>query len=109
METPKTEEGEDEEPPLLFCKESQFCWNTVESEFYAAETTRTKVGRVQTKTVCCYYYSDGKLADDEYIDERRDDEKKEGAKTNKLQEAKGKRKKKGAQRAAVRAKRAKKS
>ena len=31
MEAPETEEGEVEEPPLLFCKEQQVYWDTGES------------------------------------------------------------------------------
>ena len=56
---------------MLFCKEEQVCWNTVESQYYAAENTPTKGGRVQTKTVCCHCYSDGNLADEKYLEEKR--------------------------------------
>ena len=35
MEAPETEEGEVEEPSLLFCKEQQVCWDTVEIQYYA--------------------------------------------------------------------------
>ena len=62
-----------EELPLLFFKEQQVCWNTVKSQYYAADKTPTRGGRVQTKTVCCHCYSDGELADNKYIDERRRD------------------------------------
>ena len=84
---------------------------------------------MQTKTVCCHCYSDGKLADDKYIDERRQDrggktylpiceacvddgadlQTRKGAKRNRLVESREKRKKKSAKRAAIRAKRAKSS
>ena len=125
----ETEGGEVGQLPLLFCKEQQVCWNAVENQYYAADKNPTRGGRVQTKTVCCHCYSDGKLADNKYIDERRRDrggktylpiceacvddganlQTRKGAKTNKLEEAKGKRKKKSAKRAAIRAKRAKTS
>ena len=131
MEAPEMEEGEVEELPLLFCKEQKVCWNTVESQYYAADATPTKGGRVQTKTVCSHCYSDRKLANNKYIDDRRDDrggkqylpiceaciddgadlQTRKGTKTNKLEveEARGKRKKNSAKRAAVRNKRAKMS
>jgi len=130
MEAPEAEEGKEEDQPLLFCKEEQVCWNTVESQYYAAENTPTKGGRVQTKTVCCHCYSDGKLADEKYLEEKRgnrggkkglpickacvddgaDLQTKRGAKTNKLQQAQGKRRKrKATQRKEIRGKRSKKS
>ena len=37
-----TEDGEVEEEHLLFCKEQQAFWNTVESQYYAADKTPTK-------------------------------------------------------------------
>ena len=129
MKAAEIEDGEVEDEPPLFCKEQQVCWNTVESQYYAADETPAKGGRVQTKTVCCHCYSDGKLADDKYIDERRQDrggktylpiceacvddgadlQTRKGAKRNRLVESREKRKKKSAKRAAIRAKRAKSS
>ena len=44
-----------------------------EGEYYAAVSTPTKGGRMQTKYVCCHCYSDGELATDAYIDEKRKD------------------------------------
>lgn len=70
MEMPETEEGEDEEKPLLFCKEKQVCWNTVESQYYAAANTPIRGERLQTKMVCCHCYSDGKLADEKYLEKK---------------------------------------
>ena len=127
MVAPTAECDEVEEQPLLFCKEQQVCWNAVESQYYATDKTPTRGGRVQTKTVCCHCYSDGEFADNSYIDERRGDrggkaylpickacvddgaglQTKKGAKTNKLEEARGKRKSKSKKRAAIRTKRAK--
>ena len=40
---------------------------------YAAGSTPTKAGRMQTKYVCCHRYSDGELATDAYIDGTRKD------------------------------------
>ena len=111
MEAPETEEDEVEKLPLLFCREEQVCWDTVESQYYATESDPTKGGGIQTKTVCCHCYSDGKLANNKYIDERRDDrggkkylpiceacvddganlQTRRGAKKNKHEEEKGKR------------------
>jgi len=122
MEAPETEEGEKEELPLLFCRETLVCWNTIESQYYAGGGGATKGGRMQTKLACCHCYSDRKLADDKYIEEKRGDvggkkhlpiceacvddgagmEKKKGAKTNKLKESKSKRKRKAALREDVR-------
>ena len=73
MEAPETEEGEVEELPLLFCKEEQACWDTVESQYSATKLDPTKGGQIQTKTVCCHSCSDGEVANNKYIDERRDD------------------------------------
>ena len=44
MKAPETEDDEMEELPLLFCKEQQVCWNTVESQYYAADKTPTRGG-----------------------------------------------------------------
>ncbi len=121
MDAPETEEGKEEEAPLLFCRETLVCWNTVESQYYAGGGA-TRGGRLQTKLICCHCYSDRKLADEKYIEQKRgnmggkkhlpiceacvDDgagmEKKKGAKTNKLQEANSKRKRKAALRKDVR-------
>lgn len=128
-ETLKTEEGEDEEKPLLFCKEGHVCWNTVESQYCAAADTSTKGGRLQTKTVCCHCYSGGKLADEKYLEKKRgnmggkkclpiceacvddgaDLQTKKGGKTSKLQQARDVRKRKAAQRKETLGKRSKKS
>ena len=128
MEAPETEEGKDEELPLLFCRESLVCWSTIESQYYATGAA-TKGGRVQTKHICCHCYSDRKLADDKYIGEKRgevggkkylpiceacvddgaDLVKRKGAKTNKIQETKSKRKRKTALRKEIRGKLQKKS
>jgi len=130
MEVPKAKDDEEEEKPLLFCKEAHVCYNTIESQYYASEgAVPNKGGRVQTKHICCHCYSGGDLADDEYIDERRDDrggkkylpickacvddgahlQTRKHARTNKLQEAKGKRKQKALLKAKVGGKRQRKS
>ena len=109
------------------CREVFVCNNPVEGQYYAAVSTPTKGGRMQTKYVCCHCYSDGELATDAYIDEKHRDRggKKylpickacvndgahlvwsRGKKTNKLQDANAKRKRKGAKRSNVRGKRTK--
>ena len=121
MEAPETDEDEVEKLPLLFCREEQVCWDTIESQDYATESDPTKGGRIQTKTLCSHCYFDGKLANNKYIDEKRDDrggkkclpiceacvddganlQTRKGAKKNKHEEAKGKRKKKSAKRVVI--------
>ena len=112
----------------------QFCFvvkflfaihNPVEGQYYAADSAPTKGGRTQTKYVCCHCYSDGELATDAYIGEKRKDRggKKylpicnacvndgahlvwsRGKNTNKLQDANAKRKRKRDKRSSVRGKR----
>ena len=56
MKPTETEDDEMEELPLLFCKEQQVCWNTVESQYYAAEKTPTRGGRVQTIITPALYF-----------------------------------------------------
>ena len=47
MEAPETEDDDVEELPLLFCKEEQVCWDTVESQYYATEDRiRSNKGRM---------------------------------------------------------------
>ena len=125
MEAASTVDDEEEELPILFCREVFVCNNPVEGQYYAADSAPTKGGRTQTKYVCCHCYSDGELATDAYIDEKRRDRggKKylpickacvndgahlvwsRGKKTNKLQDANAKRKRKGDKRSNVRGKR----
>ena len=127
MEAPSPSDDKAEELPLLFCREVFVCNNTVEPQYYAAGDKPTKWERVQTKYVCCHCYSDGKLADNAYINEKR---KNRGRKkypgickacvddranlvwnkkkqTNKLQAGRAKRKSKSDSRAKVREKRSK--
>ena len=124
MEATSTVDDKEEELPILFCREVFVCNNPVEGQYYATGSAPTKGGRTQTKYVCCHCYSDGKLATDAYIGEKRKDRGEKslpigkacvndgahlvwsrGKNTNKLQDANAKRKHKGDKRSYVRGKR----
>ena len=103
------------------------CDNPIEDRYYAAGHEPTKSGKMHTKYVCSHCYSDCKVADDACVDRKHKGRGgkeylaicvacmtdgahlvwSRGKKTNKLQGAKTKRKRKSAQRPMVRGKRSK--
>ena len=56
------EEGNNEQEPILFCKEAHVCGTAIESQYYAPPNTPRKCGRIiATKYICCHFYTDGDL------------------------------------------------
>ena len=56
------DEEEDNEEPILFCKEAHVCGTAIESQYYAPSDKPRKGGRVAAKYICCHCYTDGDLA-----------------------------------------------
>ena len=73
MATALTDGDDEEEEPVLFCRESHVCGASVEAQYYAPEGNIGRGGRFSTKRVCCHCYADillTKNKDVEAIEER---------------------------------------
>ena len=57
-----TEGNDNEQDPILFCKEAHVCGTAIESQYYAPPDTPRKGGRVAAKYICSHCYADGDLA-----------------------------------------------
>ena len=62
MDTALTNGADEEEDPMIFCRESHVCGSSVEAQYYAPEGGIDRGKRVRTKHVCCHCYADSHLA-----------------------------------------------
>ena len=60
--TELTDGSDEEEDPMLFCRESHVCGDSVEAQYYAPEGDIGRGRTVSTKHVCCHCYADIHLA-----------------------------------------------
>ena len=60
----------EEEEPMIFCRESHVCGASVDSQYYAPGGYIERGKRVSTKRVCCHCYSDIRLTKNKYVEAR---------------------------------------
>ena len=66
----ESEEGEEREEPILFCREANLCGTVVEAQYYAPKYNQGKGKRIHTKHICCHCYTDRNLAKIKDVEER---------------------------------------
>ena len=54
MATVLTDGADEEEEPMIFCRECHVCGSSVEAKYYAPEGGIERGRRVITKNVCCH-------------------------------------------------------
>ena len=54
MATALTDGADEEEEPMIFCRESYVCGDLVEAQYYAPEGDIERGRRVSSKHVCCH-------------------------------------------------------
>ena len=70
MATLLTDDSDEEEEPMIFCRESHVCGASVEAQYYAPEGDIGIGRRESTKHVCCHCYADSHLAKNKDLEAR---------------------------------------
>ena len=70
MATALTDGSDEEDKPIIFCRESHMCGALVELQYYAPNGEIERGRRVSTKHVCCHCYADSHLANNKDAEAR---------------------------------------
>ena len=64
--------ADEEDEPMLFCRESHVCGASVEAQYYLPEGEIERRRRARTKHVCCHCYTDIHLEKNKDAEARED-------------------------------------